>query len=144
MPTVTCYLDRSDPRPLISCRIGDTVLDAAKQMNAHHIGSLPVLEGDQLAGIVTERDVLKRVVAEGRDPATTTVADVMSSPVTIASPDAPLALLRTLMRDAHIRHIPIVEDGTPIAMMSIGDLNRAQADEQDETIHALEAYVNIR
>jgi CBS domain-containing protein len=48
------------------------------------------------------------------------------------------------MRDAHIRHIPIVQDNVPIAMISIGDLNRAQADEQDETIHALETYVNIR
>jgi CBS domain-containing protein len=113
-------------------------------MNDHHIGALPVLDGDRLAGIFTERDVLKRVVAEGRDPATTQVSDVMSTPVTIAAPNAPLTLLRTLMRDAHIRHIPVVDDGRPIAMMSIGDLNRAQADQQDETIHALEAYVTIR
>ncbi|MDP7070709.1 MAG: CBS domain-containing protein [Phycisphaerales bacterium] len=144
MPTVSSYLDRSDPRPLISCAVGDTVLDAARCMNDHHIGALPVLDGDRLAGIFTERDVLKRVVAEGRDPATTQVSDVMSTPVTIAAPNAPLTLLRTLMRDAHIRHIPVVDDGRPIAMMSIGDLNRAQADQQDETIHALEAYVTIR
>jgi len=113
-------------------------------MNEHHIGSLPVLDGEQLAGIFTERDVLQRVVAEGRDPSSTAVADVMSAPVTTAAPNAPLTLLRTLMRDAHIRHIPIVENGAPIAMISIGDLNRAQADEQDATIHALEAYVTIR
>ncbi len=144
MPTVSCYLDRSDRRPLISCPLGDTVLDAARRMNEHHIGALPVLDGEQLAGIFTERDVLQRVVAEGRDPSSTAVADVMSAPVTTAAPNAPLTLLRTLMRDAHIRHIPIVENGIPIAMISIGDLNRAQADEQDATIHALEAYVTIR
>ncbi len=144
MPTVSRYLDRGDPRPLLSCAVDDSVLDAARRMNKHHIGALPVLEGDRLAGIFTERDVLKRVVANGRDPATTTVSEVMSSPVTIASLDAPLSVLRTLMRDAHIRHIPIVDGDLPVAMISIGDLNRAQADEQDETIHALEAYVNIR
>jgi len=144
MPTVSCYLDRSDRRPLISCPLGDTVLDAARRMNEHHIGALPVLDGEQLAGIFTERDVLQRVVAEGRDPSSTAVADVMSAPVTTAAPNAPLTLLRTLMRDAHIRHIPIVENGIPIAMISIGDLNRAQADEQDATIHALKAYVTIR
>ncbi len=144
MPTVACYLDRSDAGPLVSCAVTDSVLDAAKRMNEHHIGSLPVLDSGHLAGIFTERDVLKRVVAEGRDPAATPVSDVMSTPVTTASLDAPLTLLRTLMRDAHIRHIPIVDGDTPVAMISIGDLNRAQADEQDETIHALEAYVNIR
>lgn len=144
MPTVTCYLDRSDQRSLSTCSVSDSVLDAAKQMNAEHIGSLPVLSGGQLVGIFTERDVLKRIVAEGREPSSTTIGEVMSTPVTSATPDTLLSTLRTVMRDAHIRHIPIVQDNVPIAMISIGDLNRAQADEQDETIHALETYVNIR
>ena len=144
MPTVTCYLDRSNRRSLSTCSVSDSVLDAAKRMNAEHIGSLPVLSGGQLVGIFTERDVLKRIVADGRDPSSTTIGEVMSTPVTFATPDTPLSALRTVMRDEHIRHIPIVQDNVPIAMISIGDLNRAQADEQDETIHALEAYVNIR
>ena len=144
MPTATCYLDRCDRRPLATCSVSDSVLDAAKRMNAEHIGSLPVLSDGQLVGIFTERDVLKRIVADGLDPSSTTIGEVMSTPVTFATPDTPLSVLRTVMRDAHIRHIPIVQDNVPIAMISIGDLNRAQADEQDETIHALEAYVNIR
>jgi CBS domain-containing protein len=144
MPTASCYLGRCDHKPLATCGVGDSVLDAARRMNAEHIGSLPVLRDGKLAGIFTERDVLKRIVAEGRDPATTTIGEVMTSPVTFAAPNTPLSVLRTVMRDAHIRHIPIVHDDVPIAMISIGDLNRAQADQQDETIHALETYVNIR
>jgi CBS domain-containing protein len=113
-------------------------------MNERSIGSVAILDDDRLAGIFTERDILRRVVAARCDPATTRLGDVMSTPVTVAASNTPLSLLATIMRDAHIRHIPVVEDNKPIAMISIGDLNKAHADEQDETIHALEAYVTIR
>ena len=98
MPTVTCYLDRCDRRPLATCRVSDSVLDAAKRMNAEHIGSLPVLSDGQLVGIFTERDVLKRIVADGLDPSSTTIGEMMSTPVTFATPDTPLSVLRKVMR----------------------------------------------
>ncbi|MDP6479677.1 MAG: CBS domain-containing protein [Phycisphaerales bacterium] len=144
MPTVSWLLSKRDSGLIAACGVDDTVLDAAVLMNERSIGSVAVLDGDRLAGIFTERDILRRVVATSCDPAATRVGDVMSAPVTVAAPDTPLDLLRTIMRDAHIRHVPIVEDDKPIAMISIGDLNKAHADEQDETIHALEAYVSIR
>ena len=144
MPTVSWLLSKRSPEPIAACGVDDTVLNAAVLMNERGIGSVAILDGDRLAGIFTERDILRRVVAAGRDPATTQLSEVMSAPVTGAAANTPLSLLATIMRDAHIRHIPVVEANVPIAMISIGDLNKAHADEQDETIHALEAYVSIR
>lgn len=144
MPTVSWLLSKRSAEPIAACGVDDTVLNAAVLMNERGIGSVAILDGDRLAGIFTERDILRRVVAAGLDPATTQLADVMSSPVTVAATNTPLSLLATIMRDAHIRHIPVVESNVPVAMISIGDLNKAHADEQDETIHALEAYVSIR
>jgi CBS domain-containing protein len=144
MPTVSWLLSKRSSATMAACSVDDTVLDAAVLMNERAIGSVAVLDCDRLAGIFTERDILRRVVAAGCDPAETRLRDVMSAPVTVAAINTPLAVLRTLMRDAHIRHIPIVEKDTPIAMVSIGDLNKCHADDQDETIHALEAYVSIR
>ena len=144
MPTVSWLLSQRSPGSMAACGVDDTVLDAAILMNERTIGSVAILDGEQLVGIFTERDILRRVVAAGCDPAGTRLRDVMSAPVTVAASNTPLDLLRTLMRDAHIRHIPIVEDDKPIAMISIGDLNKCHADDQDETIHALEAYVSIR
>ncbi|MDP6310638.1 MAG: CBS domain-containing protein [Phycisphaerales bacterium] len=144
MPTVSWLLSKRNSGPIAACSVDDTVLDAAVLMNERMIGSVAVLDGDRLVGIFTERDILQRIVAVECDPAATRLGDVMSAPVTVAASNTPLDMLRTIMRDAHIRHIPIVDDDTPIAMVSIGDLNKAHADEQNETIHALETYVSIR
>ena len=144
MPTVSWLLSKRNSGPIAACGVDDTVLDAAVLMNERMIGSVAVLDGDRLAGIFTERDILRRIVAAECNPATTRLGDVMSAPVTVAASNTPLSLLTTIMRDTHIRHVPIVEEDKPIAMISIGDLNKAHADEQDETIHAMETYVSIR
>ena len=120
-----------------------TVLEAAQLMNDRHIGSVLVTEGNQLVGIFTERDVLRRVVADQRDPATTTVADVMTSPVACAAPHTTLDEIRTVMRDKRIRHVPVVNGGAVLGMISIGDLNKAEHDGQVETIRYLEQYMSV-
>ncbi len=120
-----------------------TVLDAAQLMNDRHIGSVLVTEGNQLVGIFTERDVMRRVVAEQRDPATTTVADVMTSPVACAAPHTTLDEIRTVMRDKQIRHVPVVNGGGVLGMISLGDLNKAEHDGQVETIRYLEQYMSV-
>lgn len=120
-----------------------TVLKAAQLMNDRHIGSVLVIEGNQLVGIFTERDVLRRVVAEQRDPATTTVADVMTSPVACAAPHTTLDEIRTVMRDKRIRHVPVVNGGAVLGMISLGDLNKAEHDGQVETIRYLEQYMSV-
>ena len=121
-----------------------TVLDAAKRMNEAHVGSLVVLDAKgKLLGIFTERDVLRRVVAESMDPERTTVADVMTRKIHTAPPETPLADLRTLMREKRIRHVPIVQDGKLVGMVSIGDLNAAEAKTLVETITYLERYMTV-
>ena len=120
-----------------------TVLDAAQLMNDRHIGSVLVTEGNQLVGIFTERDVMRRVVADQRDPATTTVADVMTSPVACAAPHTTLDEIRTVMRDKRIRHVPVVNGGAVLGMISLGDLNKAEHDGQVETIRYLEQYMSV-
>ena len=120
-----------------------TVLEAAQLMNDRHIGSVLVTEGNQPVGIFTERDVMRRVVAEQRDPATTTLADVMTSPVACAAPHTTLDEIRTVMRDKRIRHVPVVNGGAVLGMISLGDLNKAEHDGQVETIRYLEQYMSV-
>ena len=120
-----------------------TVLDAAQLMNDRHIGSVLVIDDDRLVGIFTERDVMRRVVAEQRDPASTTLAEVMTSPVACGAPHTTLNELRTVMRRRKIRHIPIVKGRRVLGMISIGDLNQAEHDVQEQTISYLEQYMSV-
>ncbi|MCB9837756.1 MAG: CBS domain-containing protein [Phycisphaeraceae bacterium] len=121
-----------------------TVFEAARRMNEAHVGSLVVLDGNGgLLGIFTERDVLRRVVADSRDPERTPVGDVMTRSVHTAPPETPLDDLRTLMREKRIRHVPIVQDGKLVGMVSIGDLNAAEARTLVETITYLERYMTV-
>ena len=122
---------------------GATVLEASRLMNERGIGSVIVIDKDRLAGIFTERDVLRRVVAEQRDPATTKLADVMTSPVACAAPHTTLDEIRQVMRDRRIRHVPVVKAKRVLGMISIGDLNKAEREVQVETIRYLEQYISV-
>jgi len=131
-------------RGVVSVAPETTALEAAQRMNEAHVGSVVVLDGKgALLGIFTERDVLRRVVAESKDPAETLVGDVMTTWVHTAPPDTPIDDLRTLMREKRIRHVPIVEDGALRGMVSIGDLNAAEAKALVETITYLERYMTV-
>lgn len=119
-----------------------TVIDAARLMNERRIGALVVLDHeDRLVGMFTERDVLVRVVAEERNPRETRVGDVMTKQVIACRSDTPSDDLRALMREKRIRHVPVVEDGRVIGMISIGDLNTADVKVMAETINYLEQYM---
>jgi len=126
---------------VISVRPSDTVLHAANLMNERSIGGLLVLEGDDTVGIFTERDVLRRVVAQGRDPAATRVADVMSAPVTICEPDLSLEDAASLMTERRIRHLPVRDAGRLIGVVTIGDLLAYQVSEQRATIAQMTSYL---
>lgn len=122
-----------------------TVLQAAQLMNERHIGSVVVLEGDQLVGIFTERDVMRRVVAAQLDPAKTILKDVMTTQVACATSQTTLDELRIVMRDKRIRHIPIINEHSHLVlgMISIGDLNKASQEVQDQTIRYLQQYMSV-
>ncbi|MGH8180657.1 MAG: CBS domain-containing protein [Steroidobacteraceae bacterium] len=124
MTTVHHLLDRKD-RALFSIEPEDPVLEAIRKMADHHIGALLVMRGSELAGIVSERDYARKVVLLGRSSAETPVWQIMSSPVVTVSLDSTIQDCMRLMTERRIRHLPVVEQGRVIAMISIGDLVKA-------------------
>ncbi|MHC4909272.1 MAG: CBS domain-containing protein [Planctomycetota bacterium] len=120
-----------------------TAFDAARLMTDCHIGSVVVVDDDGLVGIFTERDLMRRVVVEGRDAQATSLEEVMTAQVAVATCDTSLDEVRNVMRSKRIRHLPVVEDGRAVGMVSLGDLNRAQHDIDVETIHYLEQYISV-
>ena len=106
----------------ITMPVASTVSEAARTMREANIGDIIVLEGDQLYGIVTDRDIVVRTVAEGRDPETATLGDICSREMTTLSPTDIVEDAVRLMRDKAIRRVPVIENGTPIGIVSLGDL----------------------
>lgn len=129
-----------------------SVLDAARVMNQYRIGAVVVTGGTDrgrqgeageagVVGIFTERDILMRVVAECRDPATTRVEEVMTPRVLTCTPETSIDELRKVMREKRVRHIPVMDGGKLAGMVSIGDVNAAEEQQLVETITYLEAYI---
>ena len=130
-------------RHLISVSAQATVFSAAILMNDHKIGSLLVLEDGRLVGILTERDILRRVVAEQRDAATTRVEEVMTRDVVCCRLHTDLEEARSVMKHRRIRHLPVLEEGDGVVgIISIGDLNAYQVDYQERTIYLLQEYIH--
>ncbi len=119
-----------------------TVLEAAREMNARRIGALVVTEGDVVVGVFTERDVLTRVVASQRDPATTRVEEVMSAPVAYCRPDTPLDDCRSLMTVRRIRHLPVIENDRLTGIVTIGDLTAQEVTDHKAVIGYLHDYIH--
>lgn len=141
MRTMGQLLDRKG-RHVIAVNPETTVKEAAKVMSDQHIGAVMVVKADgEIAGIFTERDVMRRVVAECRDPGRTPVRDVMTTAVACCSTKTTLDEVRTLMREKKIRHMPVVEDGRLVGIISLGDLNIVEEEIRIETIQYLEQYL---
>lgn len=119
----------------------DSVLDAARVMNEKGIGGLVVTDGGVMVGVFTERDVLRRVVTEQRDPANTPLRDVMTSPVVYCPPDAKLEELTALMSEKRIRHLPVMDDDELCGLITTGDIMAYEVAEQAFTIEHLYKYV---
>ncbi len=143
MPTVA-ELIAEKSRRVISAAPDTTVLDAVQLMSAEHIGSVIVTEGPKVVGIFTERDVMNRVVAARRDPAATRLRDVMTTPVACATPETTLAECSSLMTQRNLRHVPIVENGRAIGMVSGGDIIARENHVQQQTILYLHEYLHGR
>ncbi len=117
------------------------VIEAIQLMADKHVGALPVLQGDELVGIVSERDYARKVILLGRSSADTPVWQIMSSPVTTVSPEEEVQRCMEIMTEQRIRHLPVIERGKMIGIISIGDLVKAVIDEQQQTIDQLERYI---
>jgi CBS domain-containing protein len=100
----------------------ETVSAVAKAMKEHGVGTVLVLADGQISGLVTDRDIAVRVLAENRDPVTTLAGEICSSEVAVLSPDDGVEQAERLIRERAIRRIPVLQDGIPVGMVSIGDL----------------------
>ena len=101
---------------------GESVSAAALAMKRHGIGTVLVLTDGRLTGILTDRDITVRVLAENRDPATTRIGDICSSELVVLDSDDDLAHAARLVRDRAVRRIPVLRNGTPVGVVSSGDL----------------------
>ena len=141
MPTVRDVLS-SKGFKVYSTSPEATVLDAVERMNEHKIGALVVMDGDEVVGMFTERDVLRRVVGQERSPSATTVGEVMTSEVVCCKPDADLDDVSAIMKNRRVRHVPVCDrDGQLVGMVSMGDVNAHNASNQQSHIHFLNEYI---
>jgi CBS domain-containing protein len=118
----------------------DSALDAIRLMAEKQVGALPVMDGEKLAGIFSERDYARRVVLEGRSDSTP-VHQVMTTRVRYAEPNQTINHCMALMTNKRIRHLPVLKDGKMLGIISIGDLVNALIDHQQHTIEELERYI---
>ena len=143
MATVQDILARkAQKRPtILAVDAGATVRHAVDVMVEHGIGGLPVVRDGALAGIFTERDLMRRVVAAGLDPASTIVADVMTHPVVTAAGTTPIDECGAVMTAKRLRHLPVLDGDTIVGMITIGDVLAHRAAEQEVVIAELNRYV---
>jgi CBS domain-containing protein len=140
MATVQEILGRKGGE-VVSLHADESVLTAASAMNERGIGSVLVMHENELVGIFTERDVLRRVVAEQRDPAAVKLREVMTVPVITCKPEARVEECMALFTEKRVRHIPVMDDGGLHGVITSGDLVAHQVQEQKDTIQYLNSYV---
>jgi CBS domain-containing protein len=140
MPTAHDIL-RFKGKTIHSVRPDDTVLAALGVMAEHDIGAVLVLEGEELAGILTERDYARKVVLVGRSSKDSPVRAIMTADVVCVPPDRTIEDCMALMTEHRVRHLPVVDRGQVIGVVSIGDLVKATIDEQEFTINQLKNYI---
>lgn len=118
------------------------VLDAIRLMAEHGVGALLVMQGNELLGVVSERDYARKVILKGRSSNETAVRQIMSSPVLTVRPEQSVHDCMRIMSEKRIRHLPVVDDSGVVGVLSIGDLVRAVLEEQQRTIAELEQYIH--
>jgi len=124
-----------------SVDVNEPVLHAIQIMADRHVGALPVLRNGELVGVISERDYARKVILLGRSSAETPVWQIMTSPVVTVAPDDPVRECMQVMTVRRFRHLPVLEGGQMVGMISIGDLVRAVIEEQKETIEHLERFI---
>ncbi|MBS7456075.1 CBS domain-containing protein [Coralloluteibacterium stylophorae] len=117
------------------------VLDAIRCMAERSVGAVLVMQGGELVGIASERDYARKVILQGRASHDTPVSDIMSAPVVTALPDDTVASCMRTMTDRRLRHLPVVEGGRVVGVISIGDLVKAVIEDQQLQIDALQRYI---
>jgi len=140
MSTINQVLDRKGGE-IFTVSPSDSVYDAVKHMAENSIGTVLVLDGKKIAGIMSERDFTRKVVVTGRCGEDLTVADIMTRNVIFAKPDSPVDECLQLMTDERIRHLPVLNGDEIIGVLSMGDLVKYKLGEQDAMIRHYEKYI---
>ena len=130
------------PARVVSVTPEQTVLEAIKVLAAEDIGAAIVMTGDRLAGIFSERDYTRKVILKGRSSESTRVEEIMTANVVVVSPRTKARECMALMTQKNIRHLPVVEEGRVIGMVSIRDIVSDIIADQDFTIEQLEHYIS--
>jgi CBS domain-containing protein len=125
-----------------SVRPDAPVLEAIRLMAEHSVGALLVMQGEQLIGVVSERDYARKVILKGRSSNETEVRQIMSAPVLTVNADQSVHDCMRIMTEKRIRHLPVVDGERVVGVLSIGDLVRAVLEEQQRTIAELEQYIH--
>lgn len=141
MPNAKDLLNAKGWGGVVTIVPGATVVDACRVMADRRVGSLIVSEGEAVLGIFTEKDVVIRIVAAGRDPAATTVREVMTENVICVKPDRPIDELEAIMRQERVRHVPVVEEKALLGIISIGDVTAWHADKDRQQVEYLTSYI---
>jgi CBS domain-containing protein len=118
-----------------------TVFEAASYMVDRNIGAVPVLDDTKLVGIFSERDIMRRVVTEGRDPRTTRISEVMTTDLRTLDPSASSEDAMCLMQTHGVRHLPVCEGRTLVGFLSLRDLLRCHLDEKSGEADMMRAYI---
>lgn len=141
MKTVAQVIQTKQIKQVHTVDADDTVLNALRQMAEHNIGALPVTEHGKVVGVISERDYARKCVLKGRASVGTLVREIMSSPAISVNSKMSVQECLSLITDRHLRHLPVLEEGHLVGLVSIGDLVKETIDEQKELIRQLEQYI---
>ncbi|WP_324741206.1 CBS domain-containing protein [Pseudomonas veronii] len=141
MRNVAQLLSAKEANEVYTVGVNEMVFDALSLMAKKNVGALPVVEDDKVVGVVSERDYARRMILQGRSSVGTKVGTIMSSPVISVGLKQSLDHCMNVMTDYHLRHLPVVEDGELLGLLSIGDLVKAALSEQTSLIDQLQRYI---
>jgi CBS domain-containing protein len=134
-------LIRLGSKPPLTVAPSDTILSLTRCLTERNVGAATVLDGDSLVGVVTERDVIKKIVSQERDPATCHVHEIMSSPVITVGLKTTISDAVALMRDKHIRHLVVVDEGKVVGMLALRYVLYALMDDLERNVGDLTNYI---
>jgi CBS domain-containing protein len=129
------------PRKPLAVSPGDSVIAALQLMAEHNIGAVMVMDGERLAGVLSERDYARKIVLQGKTSKDTLVKDIMTEKVITATPEQTVSDAMSLMSTKRIRHLPVVDGSTLVGVISIGDVVKETISEQAFLIEQLESYI---